>query len=94
MQAKHLTQAHRPIILVLTLSNQILKELLDNNTLSDIKDWAVNKIDLLHESDRHKNAKALEQEFEEWIHIPEEVQEIEIMYMDISALNYRPLDKP
>ena len=89
-----MTQDHRPIILVLTLSNQILKELLDNNTLSDIKDWAVNKIDLLHESDRHKNAKALEQEFEEWIHIPEEVQEIEIMYMDISALNDRPLDKP
>ena len=89
-----MTQTYRPIILVLTLSNQILKELLDNNTLSDIKDWAVNKIDLLHESDRHKNAKSLEQEFEEWIHIPEEVQEIEIMYMDISALNYRPLDKP
>ena len=89
-----MTREHRPIILVLTLSNQILKELLDNNTLSDIKDWAVNKIDLLHESDRHKNAKSLEQEFEEWIHIPEEVQEIEIMYMDISALNDRPLDKP
>ena len=89
-----MTQDHRPIILVLTLSNQILKELLDNNTLSDIKDWAVNKIDLLHESDRHKNAKALEQEFEEWIHIPEEVQEIDIMYIDISALNDRPLDKP
>jgi hypothetical protein len=80
--------------MTLTLSNQILKELLDNNTLSDIKDWAVNKIDLLHESDRHKNAKALEQEFEEWIHIPEEVQEIDIMYIDISALNDRPLDKP
>ena len=71
-----------------------MKQLLDNNTLSDIKDWAVNKIDLLHESDRHKNAISLEQEFEEWIHIPEEVQEIEIMYMDISSLNDRPLDKP
>ena len=71
-----------------------MKELLDNNTLSDIKDWAVNKIDLLHESDRHKNAISLEQEFEEWIHIPEEVQEIDIMYIDISALNDRPLDKP
>ena len=80
--------------MTLTLSNQILKELLDNNTLSDIKDWAVNKIDLLHESDRHKNAISLEQEFEEWIHIPEEVQEIDIMYIDISALNDRPLDKP
>ena len=80
--------------MTLTLSNQILKELLDNNTLSDIKDWAVNKINLLHESDRHKNAKSLEQEFEEWIHIPEEIQEIEIMYMDISSPNDRPLDKP
>ena len=80
--------------MTLTLSNQILKELLENNTLSNIKDWVVNKIDLLHESDRHKNAKSLEQEFEEWIHIPEEVKEIDIMYIDISALDDRPLDKP
>jgi len=75
--------------MTITLSNQILKELLESNTLSDIKDWAVNKIDLLHESDRHKNARALEQEFEEWIHIPDEVKEIDIMYMDISGLNDR-----
>jgi len=55
--------------------------------LADIKDWATDKIDVLHEADRHKNAKALEAEFYEWIHIPEEVKEIDIIYMDMDSIN-------
>jgi hypothetical protein len=55
--------------------------------LADVKDWAVNKIDLLHEADRHKNAKALEAEFYEWIHIPDDVKEIEFFYMDMDSIN-------
>jgi hypothetical protein len=55
--------------------------------LPDLKDWAVNKIELLHEADRHKNAKALEAEFDEWIYIPDGVEEIELFYIDRSALS-------
>jgi hypothetical protein len=55
--------------------------------LPDLKDWAVNKIELLHEADRHRNAKALEAEFDEWIHIPDGVEEIELFYIDRSALS-------
>jgi hypothetical protein len=59
---------------------------LDCEYLADIKDWATNKIDLLHEADRHKNAIALEAEFREWIHIPDNVEEIEYFYMDYGSL--------
>lgn len=55
---------------------------LESENLSLIKDWAVNKIDLLHEADRHRNASALESEFYEWIHIPNNVEEIEYFYID------------
>jgi len=73
-------------MIVKILKNKILKELTKNDTLSNIRDWAVGKIDLLHESDRHKNAKALEAEFQEWIHIPDEVKEIDVIYIDLSCL--------
>jgi hypothetical protein len=46
-----------------------------------VKEWAVKKIDLLHEADRHKNAKALAAEFDEWINIPEDTEELGISYV-------------
>lgn len=55
---------------------------MESENLALIKDWAVNKIDLLHEADRHRNARALESEFYEWIHIPNDVEEIEYFYID------------
>jgi hypothetical protein len=68
-----------------TLCNRILEDL--KVQLPDLKDWAVKKIELLHEADRHRNAKALEAEFDEWIHIPDGVEEIELFYIDRSALS-------
>jgi hypothetical protein len=55
---------------------------LEAEDLALIKEWAVHKIELLHEADRHRNATALESEFYEWIHIPNDIKEIEYFYMD------------
>ncbi len=46
------------------------------NPVNYVRDWAIGKIELLHESDRHKNAKALAAEFDEWINLPEGKDEI------------------
>ena len=32
-----------------------------------VRDWALERIESLHEQDRHKNAIALVAEFEEWL---------------------------
>ena len=48
-----------------------------NQELADIRNWAVQKIELLHEADRHRNARALAAEFDEWINVPDDVDEIE-----------------
>jgi hypothetical protein len=68
-------------------THTIEESTLECEYLADIKDWATNKIDLLHEADRHRNAKALEAEFYEWIHIPDGVDEIEYIYMDMDSIN-------
>jgi hypothetical protein len=36
----------------------------------EVREWAIKKIQLLHDADRHRNAKALAAEFDEWINIP------------------------
>ena len=41
-----------------------------------VRNWVINKIEMLHEADQHKNAKALTAEFEEWINIPEGTDEL------------------
>jgi hypothetical protein len=57
-----------------------------NQELSDIRNWAVKKIELLHEADRHRNARALAAEFDEWINIPDDVDEID--YISIQNLDW------
>ena len=58
-------------------------------TLTDpvnyVRDWAIDKIEKLHEADRHKNAMALLAEFDEWIDLPEGVDEIEYFSIDYSG---------
>lgn len=53
-----------------------------NEGLSDIRDWAIRKIELLHEADRHRNARALAAEFDEWINIPDDVDEIDYISIE------------
>ena len=45
-----------------------------------VRDWAIDKIELLHEADRHRNARALLAEFEEWIE--PEGDELEIVSLE------------
>jgi hypothetical protein len=53
-----------------------------NPHISQVRDWALKKIDLLHESDRHRNAKALAAEFDEWINVPEGTSEIDYLCLE------------
>jgi hypothetical protein len=53
-----------------------------NPYVSQVRDWAINKIDLLHEADRHRNAKALAAEFDEWINIPDGTEELDYLSIE------------
>lgn len=55
---------------------------IENRSVSYAREWAIQKIDLLHEADRHMNAKALEAEFYEWIHLSPETEELELMVIE------------
>ena len=60
-----------------TMETQIEAE-----SVSQVRDWAIQKIELLHEADRHKNARALLAEFDEWINIPEGVEELSYLCLE------------
>ena len=52
------------------------------NPVVHVRDWAIDKIELLHEADRHRNAKALLAEFDEWINLPEGEDEINYLCLE------------
>jgi hypothetical protein len=55
---------------------------IESEPVAQICEWAINKIELLHEADRHKNAQALLAEFDEWINIPEGVEELDYLCLE------------
>jgi hypothetical protein len=55
---------------------------IENPYVNQVRKWAINKIDLLHDADRHRNAKALLAEFDEWINIPEGVEELDYLCLE------------
>ena len=55
---------------------------IEAESVSQVRDWAIQKIELLHEADRHKNARALLAEFDEWINIPEGVEELSYLCLE------------
>jgi len=59
-----------------------LETTIENPYVAQVRDWAIKKIDLLHEADRHRNAKALAAEFDEWINISEETDEIDYLCIE------------
>ena len=59
-----------------------LDTFIENEYLTHARDWAMNKIESLHDADRHRNAKALEAEFYEWIHIPDHVEIIDYIALE------------
>jgi hypothetical protein len=48
-----------------------------NDPVNHVRDWAIDKIQKLHDADRHRNADALFAEFSEWIDLPEGEHEID-----------------
>ena len=52
------------------------------NPVIHVRDWAMDKIELLHEADRHRNARALAAEFDEWINLPEGEDEISYLCLE------------
>lgn len=63
-------------------NEEILKSTIESTYVSNVRDWAVKKIELLHEADRHRNAKALAAEFDEWINIPEGTVELDYLCIE------------
>ena len=55
---------------------------IESEPVALVREWAINKIELLHDADRHKNAKALAAEFDEWINIPEGVEELDYLCLE------------
>jgi len=60
----------------------ILESTIENPYVNQVREWAMKKIDLLHDADRHRNAKALLAEFDEWINIPEGTEEINYLCLE------------
>lgn len=80
----YLTEEETPVVyeeLQETTEEQTMLEI-KNPYVLQVKEWAVKKIDLLHEADRHKNAKALAAEFDEWINIPEDTENLEYLCLE------------
>ena len=61
-------------------SEKIIMTATTEDIVAHVRDWAIDKIELLHESDRHRNARALLAEFEEWIE--PEGDELEIVSLE------------
>ncbi len=57
-----------------------------------VRDWAIEKIELLHEADRHRNAKALLAEFDEWINLPEGEDEINYICLEDDSWGDQEVD--
>jgi hypothetical protein len=55
---------------------------IESQSVAQVRDWAIQKIELLHEADRHKNARALAAEFDEWINLPEDKEELEYLCLE------------
>ena len=62
-------------------SEKIISEI-ETESVAQVQQWAMNRIDSLHDQDRHKNAKALAAEFDEWINIPEGTEELDYLCLE------------
>jgi len=60
----------------------IMETQIHSEPVAQVREWAMNKIELLHEADRHKNAQALLAEFDEWINIPEGVDRLDYLCLE------------
>ena len=83
---KHLTTEPPPTTIATSstgTSEKITMETqIESEPVALVREWAINKIELLHEADRHKNAQALLAEFDEWINLPEGTEELEYLCLE------------
>ena len=61
----------------ITMETQI-----ESEPVSQVREWAIGKIERLHDADRHRNAQALLAEFDEWINIPDGQDEIDYLCLE------------
>jgi hypothetical protein len=82
-QKNHLTEEPSASIVEEPTSEKIIMETqIESEPVAQVREWAVEKIQLLHDADRHKNAKALAAEFDEWINIPDGVEELDYLCLE------------
>jgi hypothetical protein len=55
---------------------------IESEPVAQVRDWAIEKIQLLHDADRHRNAQALAAEFDEWINIPDGTEELDYLCLE------------
>jgi hypothetical protein len=90
---EHLTEEpSAPIVDEATSEKIIMETKIENEPVVQIRDWAIEKIELLHESDRHKNAQALLAEFDEWINIPDGQDEISYLCLEDETWGDQEID--
>jgi hypothetical protein len=65
-----------------TSEKTIMETQIESEPVAVVREWAINKIELLHNADRHKNAQALLAEFDEWINIPDGVSELDYLCLE------------
>jgi hypothetical protein len=66
-----------------SISEKITMETqIESEPVAQVRDWAIEKIQLLHDADRHHNAQALLAEFDEWINIPEGTEELDYLCLE------------
>ena len=83
---KHLTQEN-PRSTIATSSTGTSEKItmetqIESEPVAFVREWAINKIELLHDADRHKNAQALLAEFDEWINIPDGVDQLDYLCLE------------
>ena len=57
-----------------------------------VRDWAIEKIEMLYAADSHHNADALLAEFDEWINIPDGKEEIDYLCLEDNQWTDQELD--
>lgn len=72
-------------------SEKIISEI-EIESVSKVQQWALKRIDSLHDQDRHKNAKALAAEFDEWINIPEGTEELDYLCIEEEGWTDQEID--
>tara|TARA_R110000868_G_scaffold163655_1_gene395960 strand:- start:1490 stop:1792 length:303 start_codon:yes stop_codon:yes gene_type:complete len=69
-----------PIVVELTSEKIIMETKIE--PVAQVRDWAIARIQSLHDQDGHKNAVALIAEFDEWLDIPEGTEEIDYLCIE------------